>query len=177
MVWCHYLNQCWNSVNRTLKNKFQWNFNWKSSIFIQEYVFENVGSKFAAIQSRFRGANSFIWPKINILVVQCSLLQSYLLHDRLMLIAIFCLYHYVLHYQVLFCPCAKLMRDDVTMRISLAGCMHKIIPVLFRLEYGNGYRGPLSYYGCFWWDSINNHRINLVHVRPRTGKSRNLICI
>ena len=32
----HYLNQCWNIVNWTLENKFQWNVNRNSYIFIQE---------------------------------------------------------------------------------------------------------------------------------------------
>ena len=32
----HYLNQCWNIVNWTLRNKLQWNFNRSSNIVIQE---------------------------------------------------------------------------------------------------------------------------------------------
>ena len=31
---CHYLNQCWNIVNLTLRNKLQWNLNPSSHIFI-----------------------------------------------------------------------------------------------------------------------------------------------
>ena len=31
----HYLNQCWNIINLTLRNTFQWNFIWNSYIFIQ----------------------------------------------------------------------------------------------------------------------------------------------
>ena len=38
----HYLKQCWNIVNSTLRNKLQWNFNQNSNIFIQENVFESV---------------------------------------------------------------------------------------------------------------------------------------
>ena len=38
----HYLNQCWHIVNWTIGNKFQWNFNRNSNIFIQENAFENV---------------------------------------------------------------------------------------------------------------------------------------
>ena len=37
----HYLKQCWNIVNWTLRNKFQWNFNHNSNIFIQENALEN----------------------------------------------------------------------------------------------------------------------------------------
>ena len=32
----HYLNQCWNIVNWALRNKFQWNFDENTTIFIQE---------------------------------------------------------------------------------------------------------------------------------------------
>ena len=38
----HCLNQCWPIVNWTPGNKFQWNLNWNSVIFIQENAFENV---------------------------------------------------------------------------------------------------------------------------------------
>ena len=48
----HYLNQCWNIVNWTFRNKLQWNFNLNSSIFIQEIAFENVACKMASILSR-----------------------------------------------------------------------------------------------------------------------------
>ena len=44
----HYLNQCWNVVNWTLRNKLQWHFDWNSYIFIQENAFENVVWKMAA---------------------------------------------------------------------------------------------------------------------------------
>ena len=46
------MNQCWNIVNRTCRNKLQGNFNLNSNIFIQENAFENVVRKFAAILSR-----------------------------------------------------------------------------------------------------------------------------
>ena len=39
----HYLNQCWNIFNCTLRNKLQWNFNLNSYIFIQENALENGG--------------------------------------------------------------------------------------------------------------------------------------
>ena len=48
----HYQNQCWNIVNKTLRNKLQWNFNRNSNIFIQENVFESVVCGKAAILSR-----------------------------------------------------------------------------------------------------------------------------
>ena len=48
----HYLNQCWNIVNWTLRNKLQWTFNRNSNIFIQEIAFENVVCKMASILSR-----------------------------------------------------------------------------------------------------------------------------
>ena len=48
----HYLNQCWNIVNWTLRNKLQWNFNRNYNISIQENAFDNVVRKLAAILSR-----------------------------------------------------------------------------------------------------------------------------
>ena len=45
----HYLNQCLNIVNWTLRNKLQWNINQNSYSFIQENAFENVVWKIAAI--------------------------------------------------------------------------------------------------------------------------------
>ena len=50
----HYLNQCWNIVNWTLRNKHPWNFSQKLNFFIQENVFENVVCEMAAILSRGR---------------------------------------------------------------------------------------------------------------------------
>ena len=48
----HFLNQCWNIVNWALKNKLYWNLNRISHIFINEYAFENVVWKMAAILFR-----------------------------------------------------------------------------------------------------------------------------
>ena len=42
----------WNIVNWTLRNKFQWNFNRNSNIFIQENALENVICEMASILSR-----------------------------------------------------------------------------------------------------------------------------
>ena len=55
VVWTapsHYLNQCWNIVNWTLENKFQWNLNHNSNLFIQENAFENIVCEIASILSR-----------------------------------------------------------------------------------------------------------------------------
>ena len=54
-----YLNQCWNIVNWTIGNKFQWNMNRNSYIFIQENAFENVVWKMAAILSRPQCVNIY----------------------------------------------------------------------------------------------------------------------
>ena len=52
----HYLNQCWNIVNWTLRNKLQWNCNRNSYIFIQENACENIVLKMAFL-SFFLGLN------------------------------------------------------------------------------------------------------------------------
>ena len=38
----HYLNQCWNIVNCTLRNKLQWNLNLNPNIFMEKIMFQNV---------------------------------------------------------------------------------------------------------------------------------------
>ena len=48
----HYLNQCWVIVNWTLGNKFQWNFNQNTKLFIHENASENVVCEMAVILSR-----------------------------------------------------------------------------------------------------------------------------
>ena len=55
MTWLvpsYYLNKCWNIVNWTLGNKFQWNINRNLYIFIQENAFKNVVWKMAVILFR-----------------------------------------------------------------------------------------------------------------------------
>ena len=56
----HYLNQCWNIINWTLRNKLQGNFNRNSCIFIQENAFENVVWKIAAILSQSQCVNGLL---------------------------------------------------------------------------------------------------------------------
>ena len=48
----HYLNQCWNIVNWTLRNKLQWIFKWNSNIFIQENAFQCVVCEITASLSQ-----------------------------------------------------------------------------------------------------------------------------
>ena len=48
----HYMNQCWNIVNWTLRNKLLWYFNRNSNIFIQENALENVVCEMAYSLSR-----------------------------------------------------------------------------------------------------------------------------
>ena len=53
----HYQNQCWNIVNKTLRNELQWIFCRNSNIFIQENAFESVVCEKAAILSRPQWVN------------------------------------------------------------------------------------------------------------------------
>ena len=57
----HYLNQCWNIVNWTPRNKLQWTLNWNSYIFIQENACENVVWTMAAILSRPQCVKKRLW--------------------------------------------------------------------------------------------------------------------
>ena len=56
----HYLNQCWDIVNQTLRNKLQWNVDRNSNIFIHENAFENVVCQMASILSRPQGVKQWI---------------------------------------------------------------------------------------------------------------------
>ena len=56
----HYLSQWWIIINCTLRNKFQWNFDQNTMIFIQENAFENILYKMAAILSRPQCVNQTI---------------------------------------------------------------------------------------------------------------------
>ena len=47
----HYLNQCWNIVDYTLRNKLQWKSIKNTRVFIHENVFENVVCEMATILS------------------------------------------------------------------------------------------------------------------------------
>ena len=60
----HYLNQCWNIVNRTSRNKFQWKLNQNSNIFIQEIAFENVVCTMASIFSRPQWVKSITYADV-----------------------------------------------------------------------------------------------------------------
>ena len=51
----HYLNQCWLVVNWTPGNKFRWNSNRNSIIFIQKMHLKLSSAKMVAILSRGRG--------------------------------------------------------------------------------------------------------------------------
>ena len=57
----HHLNQCWNIVNWTLRNKLRWNFSRNSNIFFQKNAHENVVCVIASISSRPQWVNS-LWP-------------------------------------------------------------------------------------------------------------------
>ena len=49
-----YLNQCWVIVNWTLRNKFQWNFNQNTKLFIHENASQNIVCEIMAILPRRR---------------------------------------------------------------------------------------------------------------------------
>ena len=45
----HYLNQSWVIVSWTLRNKFQWNFNQNTKLFIHDNAYQNIVSEMVAI--------------------------------------------------------------------------------------------------------------------------------
>ena len=54
----HYLIQCWDIINWTLRNKLQWNVSRNYKIFIQENVFESVVCEMASILFRPQCVNA-----------------------------------------------------------------------------------------------------------------------
>ena len=58
----HHLNQCWNIVNWTIRNKLKWNFNLNSNIFIQRNTFESVVCEMVAISSWSQCVNEWRVP-------------------------------------------------------------------------------------------------------------------
>ena len=68
----HYLNQWWNIINRTLRNKLQWNFERNSNIFIKKNALENGVCEMASILSRPQCVNSPVaeWFSWNIIMYQ-----------------------------------------------------------------------------------------------------------
>ena len=77
----HYLNQCWNIVNWTLRNKIQWNSNRNPNIFIQENALENVVCEMASISSRPQCINCFWFLRMAIHVsIIDHIWKKYLVH-------------------------------------------------------------------------------------------------
>ena len=52
------MNQCWNVVNWSIRNKLHWNFNRNSNILIQENALQNVVCQMASILSRPQCVNT-----------------------------------------------------------------------------------------------------------------------
>ena len=77
----HYLNQSWNIIYWTFRNKHQWIFDQNSNIFIQENAFENVVCEMAVILPRPQCVNMG-GILIYVLILKCfdmclSILQTF----------------------------------------------------------------------------------------------------
>ena len=53
----HYLNQCWDIFNCTLRNELLWNFNQNTKLFVHENAFENIVYEMVVILPRGRWVN------------------------------------------------------------------------------------------------------------------------
>ena len=114
----HYLNQCWNIVIWTLRNKLQRNFNWNLYIFIQENAFEHVVCEMAFILSRPQCVNqswarSMVSPGHNgltsVMIVNISPKQI------LYVINVYCIVHVS---QILNC-----IAQDTQIQIEMLHCI------------------------------------------------------
>ena len=65
MAHSHYLDQCWNVVSWTLRNKLQWNFNRNSYFFVQDNAFQNTVYKMTIILSWLQFVNCKLWEPID----------------------------------------------------------------------------------------------------------------
>ena len=70
----HHLNQWWDIVNWTLRNKLQWNFNRNSYIFIKN-AFESVVCKISAILSRPQCVN--LLAQNHLLILICNIFTPF----------------------------------------------------------------------------------------------------
>ena len=70
-----YLNQCWNIVNWTLKNKLQWNLNRKFIYFHEENAFTIVVWKMAAILSRPQCVNLLMYDETRVMEIQICVMK------------------------------------------------------------------------------------------------------
>ena len=69
----HYLNQCWNIANWTLRSKLQWNLNRNPYSFIDENAFEYVVWKIVAILSWPQCVNVVQYiPRANGITCPCT---------------------------------------------------------------------------------------------------------
>ena len=60
----HYLNQCWNIVNGTLRNKLQWNPKRNSYIFIQEMHLKMSSGKWRPFCPGLNVLTHWVWDKM-----------------------------------------------------------------------------------------------------------------
>ena len=73
----HYLNQCWVIVNRTLRNKLQWDFNQNKNIFTRGNASENIVWETVAILSRGRWVNKCTKCLITVMTQECPGISFY----------------------------------------------------------------------------------------------------
>ena len=63
-----YLNQCWSIINWNIGNKFKWNLNRNSYIFIQENAFEYIVWKMATILYRPQCVMQYLrWHQVSLI--------------------------------------------------------------------------------------------------------------
>ena len=77
----HYLNQCWLIVNWTARNKFQWNFNQNTTVFIWENRFENSVYNMVAILSRTQCDSVILMVDNWLHDTSCGLITAKSLYD------------------------------------------------------------------------------------------------
>ena len=89
MAQSHFVNQCWFTVNWTLRNKLQWNFNQNTKLCIHINASENIVCNMLAIVSRGRWVNTWYTYTILYLII-ITIICLKVLHILMCWSGIFC---------------------------------------------------------------------------------------
>ena len=147
----HYLNQCCNIVNWTLRKEFQWNFNWNSNIFIEENTL-----KCCPFSSRSQCENSLGFTLYELTrwgraMHKCvfELGQHWF---RWWFVSCLAPSHYLNQYWLLvnFTLRSKLMCYDISQHLQYLpmAYKHMVVIILSKIHYNPSYSIPIIIVDC-----------------------------
>ena len=141
--------QCWNIVNRTIRNNIQWKVNRNSYIFIHENAFENVVWKKAAMLSWPQCANwtgCVVFTKFKISIRTGAL---YLMRVMFLLPYLHLLLELIFHQFRKFCYCHLMWMGHDNYIVRSHHIYHNLLSIMHSVESLNGFFSfPDT---CRWW--------------------------